>query len=442
MITNYLTLALKVLRRKPFYTFVSLFGISFTLLILMLLTSLTDAMLGANPPMSKADRFLVMPMLERTRTETDTLLTIDTLRLASGGVRYDTTASYNDEIVSTSNGPISYSFLDKNLRDIESAVNYTFFQNGQFTDVYLDGRKLILETYYADAAYFEVLDYVFLHGQPFGEADVEQGNKVAVITDKTAKGYFGRVDASIIGEPMILGRETFRVEGIVARPISDNPAVQGDVILPVTTADARVLDREEVNGSFMAIFEAATPAGREAIKAEADFIAANYQFPADSHYDKLSLFSGSGTEVLASMIVGEKDTKKAVRLLFIPVVSLLVLFLSLPLINLINLNSSRVIERRAEIGVRKAFGADGKAILYQFLFENLVVTFIGAFIGFLLAYGIMQYINANELLEMVRLQLSPKIVGYFLLVTLLFGLLSGVLPAWRMSRLNISTALR
>ena len=442
MLTNYLTLALKVLRRNPFYTFVSLFGISFTLLILMLLTSLTDAMLGANPPMSKADRFLVMPMLERTRTETDTLLTVDTIQLASGAVRYDTTASYNDEIVSTSNGPISYSFLDENMRNIESAVNYTFFQNGQFTDVYLDGRKLILETYYADAAYFEVLDFVFLHGQPFGTADVEQGNKVAVITDKTAKGYFGRVDASIIGEPMTLGRETFRVEGIVARPASDNPAVQGDIILPVTTADARVLDRKEVNGMFMAIFEAASPAGREAIKAEVDFIADNYQFPADSNYDAMTLFSGSGTEVLASMVTGEKDTKKAVRLLFIPVVSLLVLFLSLPLINLINLNSSRVVERKAEIGVRKAFGADGKAILFQFLFENLVITFIGALIGFLLAYGMMRFINANELLEMVRLQLSPKIVGYFLLVTLLFGILSGVLPAWRMSRLNISTALR
>ncbi|MEO0733377.1 MAG: ABC transporter permease, partial [Bacteroidota bacterium] len=79
MFKNYLTLALKVLKRKPFYTFISLFGISFTLMILMLLTSLINATLGENPPMGKADRMIIMPTLERTRTETDTILHVDTV---------------------------------------------------------------------------------------------------------------------------------------------------------------------------------------------------------------------------------------------------------------------------------------------------------------------------------------------------------------------------
>jgi putative ABC transport system permease protein len=129
-------------------------------------------------------------------------------------------------------------------------------------------------------------------------------------------------------------------------------------------------------------------------------------------------------------------------MLFIPIAILLLLFVALPLLNLINLNIGRVYERKAEIGVRKAFGANAKDILLQFIFENLVLTFIGGIIGMLLAVGLISYINANDLLSIARLSYSPQVFVYFLLVIIAFGFLSGILPAYRMSRTNVADSLR
>ena len=56
MLKNYLKIALKVLVRHKLFTFISLFGISFTLLILILITSLIDHTFGPEPPETKLDR--------------------------------------------------------------------------------------------------------------------------------------------------------------------------------------------------------------------------------------------------------------------------------------------------------------------------------------------------------------------------------------------------
>ena len=50
MLTHYLTMTLAVLKRRPFYTAISLFGISFTLLVLMVMTAMADHALAPMPP--------------------------------------------------------------------------------------------------------------------------------------------------------------------------------------------------------------------------------------------------------------------------------------------------------------------------------------------------------------------------------------------------------
>ena len=59
MLKNYLKLAVKVLARRRFFTFVSLFGISFTLAVLLVATALLDAVLAPRTPESRQDRMLM-----------------------------------------------------------------------------------------------------------------------------------------------------------------------------------------------------------------------------------------------------------------------------------------------------------------------------------------------------------------------------------------------
>lgn len=99
-------------------------------------------------------------------------------------------------------------------------------------------------------------------------------------------------------------------------------------------------------------------------------------------------------------------------------------------------------DRSSEIGVRKAFGATQSQILTQFVFENIVQTLIGGSIGFLFAFGAMHFINQSKILGTIVLKIDFSFFIYSLLICLLFGVLSGLLPALKMSKLQIVNALK
>lgn len=443
MIKNYLTLALKVLKRKPFYTFISLFGISFTLMILMLITSMGDAMLGNNRPMTNKDRLIISEMLERYTTKYDTVRTIDTVYADGGGVRYDTTETLEDSgSRNTSQGGMSYAFVNDYLTDFEGVETQTFFNNRNQVDGYLEGRKISFNVYYTDADYWRVFDFDFLQGEAYRSENIEAGDRVAVMTEKAAREYFGSAGAEVVGREMELGRNRFVVRGIVARPLSNSDLTGGDVFLPTTTADQRMLGVEELQGGFKAVFLANSPSDRDGVQRQLNFLAENFTLPPDDPFEKLKLYSTTSLEDFATDTLGSSEPDTAVLILFVPLAVLILLFIILPLINLINLNISRVHERSAEIAVRKAFGADNRNILYQFIFENMVLTAIGGAIGLALAYTMISYINANDLLGSLRLSFSLTVFAYAVLIIFGFGLLSGMLPALRMSRTNIAHSLR
>ncbi len=442
MIKNYLTLALKVLRRKPFYTFISLFGISFTLMILMLITSMGDAMFGANKPMTDIDRMVFLETVERYTPYYDTTYVIDSVLLDSGMTRYDSTPNIESSGRMTNQSPGSYHFMDNNLRNLEDVESYTFFSNSGSTDAYLDGRKVSLATIHADASYWEVFDFSFVTGLPYTVDDVIGANKVAVMTERSAEEYFGVAAEQAIGRELELGDERFRVTGIMERPLMDNSTISADVILPITTIDQKKYDNRELGGDFVAVFKATTPSKKESVIRQLDFYAENFNMPPEQEFENLGLPGRTHLQLFALDLVYTEEPQQAIYILFIPLLIMILLFVALPLINLVNLNISRIFERKSEIAVRKAFGADSRDILSQFILENLVLTFIGGTVGLVLAYLVIQYVNANDLLGRVQLSFSPKLFFYFLLLIALFGLLSGLLPAYRMSRTNISNSLR
>ena len=102
----------------------------------------------------------------------------------------------------------------------------------------------------------------------------------------------------------------------------------------------------------------------------------------------------------------------------------------------------RMLERAGEIGVRKSFGASSGQILMQFLFENVVITLLGGLIGLVLAWGLIHLINSSGALPTTTLAFSWRVFGFSFALALAFGLLSGLLPAWRMSKLQIVSGLR
>ncbi|NJK94071.1 MAG: FtsX-like permease family protein [Bacteroidales bacterium] len=124
------------------------------------------------------------------------------------------------------------------------------------------------------------------------------------------------------------------------------------------------------------------------------------------------------------------------------IIFMISLFLMLPLLNLTSLTVSRIFERSSEIGVRKSFGATKHMMIWQFVYENIIVCLLGGVLGFCGAWLLLKGINAAGLMQIGAISFSYRILFYGLIVILAFGFLSGFYPAWKMSKLQITEALK
>jgi putative ABC transport system permease protein len=142
------------------------------------------------------------------------------------------------------------------------------------------------------------------------------------------------------------------------------------------------------------------------------------------------------------MFGGTKFRQRAPLVLGMLLLGAALLFMTLPALNLVTLNLSRILERSSEIGVRKAFGAPRRSLVMQFIFENVVITIVGGVIGFILAAVAIYALNRADLLPGMQFDLNARVFGYGMLIAAFFGVFSGLYPAWRMSRMNPVSALR
>ena len=109
-------------------------------------------------------------------------------------------------------------------------------------------------------------------------------------------------------------------------------------------------------------------------------------------------------------------------------------------IGVMNIMLVSVTERTHEIGIRKAIGARRKDIVRQFLFEAMTLTFLGGVLGVLLAYGVSQLIIFLIPTLPATVPMWAVITG--LVVSVMIGLVFGVWPARKASRLDPIEALR
>jgi putative ABC transport system permease protein len=109
-------------------------------------------------------------------------------------------------------------------------------------------------------------------------------------------------------------------------------------------------------------------------------------------------------------------------------------------IGIMNIMLVSVAERTREIGVRKAIGATDTDVLFQFLFEALLLTLIGGLAGIGLGVGV------SALLPEINPIIPTSVTGTSIVlafgVSALVGLVFGVLPAYRSARLEPVEALR
>jgi putative ABC transport system permease protein len=120
-------------------------------------------------------------------------------------------------------------------------------------------------------------------------------------------------------------------------------------------------------------------------------------------------------------------------------------------VGLMNIMLVSVTQRTREIGVEKALGARRRHIFFQFLAEALTITFLGGLCGIILAYVVSFSVGRLTLYSAmakhaeagdIRLMINPGTLIVSVLILVAVGLISGMVPAIRASRLDPIEALR
>jgi putative ABC transport system permease protein len=411
MLTNYIKIAWKVLLRHPFYTFITLFGISLTLTALMVLTSFLDQLLGNHYPETKRNRSLYVWQL---------------------GLRDSTGNSGNQS-------DMSFKFVKSFVLPLKTPEKIAIISSGSTTNSYVGSKRIKVEVKFSDAAFWDVTDFSFVAGKPYTAQNVINADNVAVISDSFQSAYFSG-NESVIGKTIEVDNTRYRVIGVVKGVPTTRMFTAADVYLPYTVPKSNHITAGYL-GMFRAIVLARNESDRAAIKAEYDAVIKRIPVPfTDNGFKTYIVRSSANTylDLFASTQAGGPDTSTFTTLLIL----FALLFMMLPALNLINLNVGRSMERASEIGIRKAFGAPTQTLLGQFVIENIFITLIGGLIALGLSSVIILLINQSGWVAHLDMTINPTVLAVSILLCLLFGVMSGVIPAWRMAKLSVVNALK
>lgn len=409
MIKSYIRLAWKVLWRRKFFTAISLFGISLTLVVLMVATALLDHTFAPMPPEVRQDR---------------TLIVADVAMLGPDSTWFDAAG---------------YELLDKYARNLPNVERMAMVTHPEAVYAYPGHQRVESFLRRSDAEFFRILDYAFLEGGPFTDQDVSNAAPVAVINAATRERFFGNGQG--VGQWIDADGQQFRVVGVVQNVSDSRPVASGDIFVPYTTAKSDSY-RTQLLGSFMGVLLARSRDDFPGIKAELASRVSRIPLP-DKDYNRLFAPAQSQFDSVAMNEFGNREKGEAhPERLWAVIVGAAFLFLMLPTVNLINLNVSRIMERASEIGVRKAFGAPTGTLVLQFIVENVLLTCVGGLLGFVISAGVLRAVTSAQIVKHAHLAINGRVFLYGLALSLVFGLLSGVYPAWRMARLNPVAALK
>jgi putative ABC transport system permease protein len=288
---------------------------------------------------------------------------------------------------------------------------------------------------------FPLLGVTPLVGRGFSAEEDEVGkNRVVALSEGLWRKHFG-ANPNIVGRVVKLDEEPYTVVGVMPARLQFPPtggAYAGAVELwtPLALTDDEKQARRR-DSNFNLIGRLKPGVALEQAQANMAAVAARIerQYP--------DLYQGSTHIVATAFGLTERMTRN-VRLAVLMLFGAVGLVLLIACANIANLQLARAADRRKEIAIRSALGADSWRITRQALTESLALAFIGGMIGLLLALWALDLIvkfGPENIPRLSEVNLDPRALGFTLVVTLLTGVLFGLAPALQSARVSLTEAL-
>lgn len=296
---------------------------------------------------------------------------------------------------------------------------------------------------YTDTGFWKIFSFHFLSGKPFTEADFDSAIPQAVVSGSVAQKLYGTTD--VVGKPVIIDLTEYTICGVVEDVSRAADTAFSDVWIPYTTDPVLVSNTfsENMSGAFCVCLLARSKDDFEPIQKELLGQIARYN--ATKKDSEINFFHNPISRF--DIAIGtEGQTKVELKNYLAETGGLLIFLLLVPALNLLGVTHSAVQKRRAEMGVRKAFGATTGALIRQLLYENCLITLIGGFIGLLLSFLLLPackgfLLKSSDTVLSGDMVFQPAIFVLALLFSLLLNLFSAGIPAIRVARQQIVSSL-
>jgi putative ABC transport system permease protein len=331
-----------------------------------------------------------------------------------------------------------------------SPNEYNFFrqQTGPFQDVSAyafnvanltgDSAPEQIQTTRASADFFRLLGADVVLGRTYTAAeDLPQAPKTAVLAYSFWRRRFGG-DPQVIGKRMMLSGESYEIIGVVGpnlKIVIDEPP---EVYVPFQLDPYR-----DDNAHYFTVLGRLKP-GVSLTAANAQLQAAyQHEYRVKHPLPATSPQIGFGVERLLDAIVG------GVRSLLLILLGAVSFVLLIACANVANLLLARATARKREIAIRAAVGAGRGRIVRQLLTESVMLSLAGGVVGLIVGYAgiraILSVSPGNIPLVGPRganVSLDWRVLGFTLVLSIVTGILFGLVPALQSSRADLNSAIK
>lgn len=404
MFKNYLKIAWRNLLRNKSFSLLNILGLSIGLAVTALILLWVNFEMGFNQFHEKKDRI------------------------------YQVYNKYpvDGEIWTWNSTPkVMASVIKKDYPEVEEVTRYFY----EYTFLFSQGAKsLKSKGTIVDPGFLKIFSFPLIEGNI--ETALEDVNAL-VVTETFAKKMFG--DAPAVGQVIKMDNtDTFKVTGVL-KDLPNNSEFNFEYLIPWAYVKQRGWDDEYWGNNSIATYVLLKegtnyPAFSEKIKPlrqAYDKDAPNmvtYLYP----YTRSHLYSEfeNGVEV-----GGLIDT---IRLFTI----IAIIVLAIACINFMNLSTARSEKRAKEVGVRKVVGARKKALVWQFLIESVLISFLSAVIALIVVVAVLPSFS-NLINTPLSIEWSnPWFWTTTLAIILFTGILAGSYPALYLSAFKPSAVLK
>ncbi len=313
-----------------------------------------------------------------------------------------------------------------------------------------DNEKIGISTYFADSSFFNFFSFNLLQGDG---ATVLKDKGQIVLTETLALKIFGTIN--VVGRTLDLSRSnstkknTYLISGIM-EDVPDNSSIRFEAVTNFfglenlfgkgfdedfsewSYISLLMINPKTDMGNFQEIFD----------KRLIDFFMENNEDATENDIPE----NVSELIPFSSLYFHRPDVhafrKGNINYIYI-YLSIALFILLIAVVNYVNLSTAISFERNKETGVRMVFGALKKQLIWKFLLESVIITIFAFVLASMIAEIVLPAIN-ERIPGDINLHLfkDPGILIAFIIGSLVFGLVNGLIPALYLSRVDVAKILK